>query len=137
VRRPNAEFNRTKTLAIVGIALNSIALALFAASYVYVRVFAPIATSRNITAMDRAGVFCEDKLREFDPQLAANIRHNVGPFIAKDYRHAVALVLSVAVATSAVTLVLLVLVGRVSGRSQRMTGSDDGPGSVAPPADAG
>ncbi len=107
-----------RKLITASIVLNGMALVVFLGSWAYARVILPTATSRYVTAMDRAGVFCEEKLRTFDPALADNVRHNAGPFITQDYRKAIMFLVTVGVGINAITLVMLVRLRRMFPQSR-------------------
>jgi hypothetical protein len=68
------------------LALNYVALAFFIAVTVYASLVVTLVGPLRVTALDRAGVFNEDKLKEFDSEngtdLASNLRYNVGRWIA-------------------------------------------------------
>lgn len=98
----------------VSILLNCITLTVFLGSSAYVRLMLPVSTSRHVTALDRAEVFCEEKLQAFDPYLAANLRSRVGPYIVQDYRQATTFLLIVGIASSVLTLVGLLTLRRMS-----------------------
>ncbi len=108
------EVRSMRRVLSISILLNCIALIVFLGSCAYVRLMLPVSTSRHVTALDRAGVFCEEKLRAFDPYLAANLRSHVGPYIVQDYRQATTFLLIVGIASSALTLVGLLTLRRVS-----------------------
>ncbi|HUU99096.1 MAG TPA: hypothetical protein VM487_25465 [Phycisphaerae bacterium] len=67
--------------------LNYVALVSFAALTTYASWFVAIDGPLRVTELDRAGVFNEDKLKEFDKDngthLAANLRHNAGQWITR------------------------------------------------------
>jgi hypothetical protein len=66
--------------------LNCVGLLLFLCLTIDASLFVPLRVPLRVMELDRAGVFNEEKLREFDREygtdLAANLRPNVGHWIA-------------------------------------------------------
>jgi hypothetical protein len=117
-----------------GIVLDALALALFLGSFAYARVVLPLAASRYVVALDRAQVFCEDNLRAFDPTLAENLRHNVGPFVTQDHQRTIEFVLILAIALTVVRLMLLVILRRTSARARGAATGQHNTGCAGPGA---
>lgn len=76
-----------KILSIL-ITVNVIGLFLFAALWVNAAWLAPMDTAGRVTALDRAEVFNEAKLKAFRPDLAANLRYNVAAWLVERERQA-------------------------------------------------
>lgn len=57
---------------------NAVAMVLLIALWVYAARVVPLAGASRITTLDRAGVINEEALREHFPQLAENMRYNLG-----------------------------------------------------------
>jgi hypothetical protein len=91
-----------RRLNLIGFALNGmsgVALVLF---FAYQRIFLSVAGAKYVTTLDRVGVFSEERLAEYDPHLAHNMRYSVGNFITQDHEQA----LSVALLIWAVVVVV-------------------------------
>ena len=63
--------------------LNSVSFLVFLSLWAYTAVFAPTNSALRVTALDRAGVFNEDQLKQFYPKLAENLRRNVALWISE------------------------------------------------------
>lgn len=117
---------------IVGtIVLDALALLVFLVSFAYARIMLPLAANMQVIALDRAEVFREDKLREFAPGLAENLRHNLGPFITQDYQRAIERLLVLAIALTVAHLVVLRVVRRSIAKAQ--AGAPGRQGDLGPP----
>ncbi len=91
-----------RRLNIIGVVFNGIggmALVLF---FAYQRVFLSVSGAKYVTTLDRAGVLSEERLAEYDPSLAHNMRYSVGNYITQDHDQA----LSVALLIWAVVVVV-------------------------------
>ena len=103
-------------LMTVGLILNALSLAVFVGGLAYAHIKLPLASRMYVTELDRAGVFCEEHLRNYDAALAENLRANVGPFIAQDHQKAIVWVAVLGIGvTSANALLLVGLQRKASG----------------------
>jgi hypothetical protein len=86
--------------------LNVAAALFFVGVLVHAHTLLPAVARARVTELDRAGAFCVQKLSEYDAALA-DVRTNVGPFIAAGYHDAIILVSCVGICLGTVNAVLL------------------------------
>ncbi len=75
-------------VAISLIALNAVGFAAFSLTWLSAAYLLPMSGRSAVTALDRAGAFDSDKLAAAYPQLAQNLRNNVGDFVTEGSRSA-------------------------------------------------
>ena len=68
--------------------INYGAIVFFASCWIYAGVVVSLQGPLRVAALDRAQVFNEERLREFNPELAENIRPNLGRWIPQGERKA-------------------------------------------------
>ena len=82
-----------RRLDLIGVVLNGMSGVVVALFFAYQRVFLSVAGAKYVTTLDRAGVLLEERLVEYDPNLAHNMRYSVGNYITQDYEHALSVAL--------------------------------------------
>ena len=102
---------------------NSIALVALAALWFYAGWIAPMGAPSRVTALDRAGILDEAKLREEYPTLAQNLRYNLGMWIAEKERKTALLSAGMATVAAAVNVMFPLALGR--GKNRPPNGKTD------------
>ena len=103
-RRPT-RFGLRKVLLV----WNSVVLIVFTIGWGYVSLITSLNGPLRVTAIDRVGAIDEAALRQAYPDLAVNLRHNLGMWIAEKERQAAcsAMRMGVVVAGANIAMVLL------------------------------
>ena len=98
---------------------NCIALIVLIVAWIWIAFIGPVGASARVTALDRAGVINEAKLRQSYPNLAENLRYKLGEWIAENELQTAFLVTKTGAIAVAVNLLLLVLLRKfdIPGRS--------------------
>jgi uncharacterized membrane protein len=78
----------SRRIRIVIVWLNLACIIAFALGVGYVYIEGDIGAPARVTDLDRAGVINEERLREWRPALAANMRRDLGRWIAEKERKA-------------------------------------------------
>jgi hypothetical protein len=79
---------KTERMRRTFLTINYVALVGALMGWFYVARAVTLGGPSRVTELDRNGVFDEAKLREYSPQLAENLRHNVGMWIQEPTRSA-------------------------------------------------
>jgi len=112
---------------------NVVAIATFAAGLAYASCITAMSAPSRITALDRAGVLDETKLRESYPSLAVNLRRDLGMWIAEKERQAAYFAVGIGIAVAAVNLLLILMFCRpernpsITSHPRRRPGGPDAP----------
>lgn len=95
------------------LAWNCIALAAFVLGYLYTVCYVrAMGAPLQVTALDRAGVIDETKLRQSYPDLAQDLRLNLGLWIAEKELRTARIAFGAGIAFIAANLLLMLLLGR-------------------------
>jgi hypothetical protein len=113
--------NRVRSAALIW---NAVALLAFAIGMAYVVLVASLGAPSRVTTLDRAGVINEAELHASYPQLAANLRGDLGRWIAQEERETACLATKVGMGVAAVNLLLILVFWHAPGNpSNRTTGA--------------
>jgi len=95
---------------------NVLALVAFAAIWLYATWLLPVEAPMRVTALDRAGIIDEGKLRETYPDLAENIRWNLGRWITEADRNTAVSAAAIGTVIAALNIMAIVT-AHYTGRS--------------------
>ena len=112
------------------VAVNLAGLLLFLACWAFAAMLAPMGPNARVTELDRAGVIDHEKLKAHDPALAANVRYNLGPWIAGPEPAYAARFAAFGAALAGVNLVLAAVAIVRAERASAPGGAEEG--SVTP-----
>lgn len=97
-----------KRIKIGLLIFNIIAVFIFLSFYLY-GTFMLLGASGRVAELDRVGVFNKEKLKDFNPGLANNLRYNVGYYIAEHERNGMKLFSIVGIITALINIIFIVL----------------------------
>ena len=110
-----------RKLFALGLVLNVSACLGGIAAIFYASVLLTTKSCTYVTALDRAGVISEARLREFDPNLAQHIRRNLGPYITQAHQRFVLHMLWIGIGLTASNIVLFVGLRHLGRASESRT----------------
>ena len=112
-----------------GITLNLLCLIGLGIFLVYNNYVISLDAPLKVTALDRAGVINEDQLRDSFPELAGDVRRELGLWITEKQRSATDVVVLIAAAVAIINLGLHI-VGRVVASQKALSGAAGEKGST-------
>jgi len=98
---------------------NAVAILFFATVWAYAAWVASLDACMRVTSLDRAGVINEAKLREAWPNLAVNLRHDLGMWISEKPRKTACFAAVAGAVVAAGNLVLVLLLCRTRRLDRR------------------
>ncbi len=89
--------------------VNCAACLLFCGVSFYNSWIASLGGPMQITALDREGVIDESKLKEFQPGLVKNLRHDLGMWVAQKERYAAIRTAEVGIVVAGINVILVLV----------------------------
>lgn len=113
------------------VAVNLAGLLLFLACWGFAAMLVPMAPNARVVELDRAGVIDHEKLKAHNPELAKDVRNNLGPWIAGPELRYAARFAGFGAALAGVNLVLAAVAIVWAERASPPDDSDEGPATQA------